>query len=54
MGGRDVARLGLAAGPETGAVLKAFEDRWVADDFPEVGHQERLAALVAELSRPRG
>ena len=54
VGGKDVARLGLAAGPATGAVLKAFEDQWVADDFPEVGHQERLAALVAGLNRPRG
>lgn len=54
VGGKDVARLGLAVGPATGAVLKAFEDRWIADDFPETGHQERLAALVAALKGSRG
>ena len=54
VGGKDVARLGLAAGPVIGAVLEAFEDQWVADDFPETGHQDRLTALVAALKEPRG
>ncbi|KAK0341092.1 hypothetical protein LTR94_027832, partial [Friedmanniomyces endolithicus] len=48
VGGKDVARLGLAPGPQTGAVLKAFEEAWIAADFPDAGHQERLAALIAE------
>ena len=46
VGGRDVARLGVAPGPETGRLLKAFEDSWIADDFPAGGHAARLAALV--------
>jgi poly(A) polymerase len=46
VGGREVARLGVAPGPETGRVLKAFEDEWVAADFPGHGHDERLRRLV--------
>ena len=42
VGGRDLARLGLAAGPETGRLIKAFEDGWIADDFPTDGHEARL------------
>lgn len=47
VGGKDVARLGVAPGPETGRLLKAFEDSWIADDFPTDGHADRLAALVS-------
>ena len=46
VGGKEVARLGLEPGPETGRLLKAFEDSWIAADFPSEGHAERLAALV--------
>jgi len=46
VGGKAVARLGLEPGPETGRLLKAFEESWIADDFPSEGHAERLAALV--------
>lgn len=45
VGGREVAALGIAPGPETGALLKAFEADWIARDFPESGHAERLSAL---------
>lgn len=51
VGGRQIARLGVPPGPETGRLLKAFEEGWIADDFPEEGHAERLAALV---NPPRG
>ncbi|MEN5362841.1 CCA tRNA nucleotidyltransferase [Brevundimonas intermedia] len=51
VGGRDLARLGLAAGPETGRLIKAFEDGWVADDFPTEGHEARLKALIAATGR---
>lgn len=51
VGGREVARLGVEPGPETGRLLKAFEDAWIADDFPADRHAERLAALV---KAPRG
>ena len=51
VGGRELARLGVEPGPETGRLLKAFEDGWIADDFPPDGHAERLAALV---NPPRG
>jgi poly(A) polymerase len=47
VGGRDVARLGVEPGPETGRLLKAFEEAWIADDFPAAGHASRLAALVS-------
>ncbi|HST91825.1 MAG TPA: CCA tRNA nucleotidyltransferase [Brevundimonas sp.] len=46
VGGREVARLGVQPGPETGRLLKAFEDSWIADDFPAEGHQARLEALL--------
>ena len=46
VGGRELAKLGVEPGPETGRLLKAFEDGWIADDFPTEGHPERLAALV--------
>ena len=48
--GRDLARLGVPPGPETGRLLKAFEDGWIADDFPVDGHEARLKALIS----PRG
>ena len=47
VGGRDLARLGIEQGPETGRLLKAFEEDWIADDFPAAGHAERLQALVS-------
>ncbi|HYC67584.1 CCA tRNA nucleotidyltransferase [Brevundimonas sp.] len=47
VGGRDLARLGVAPGPDTGRLLKAFEDGWIADDFPAEGHAARLTALVS-------
>ncbi|WP_287899953.1 CCA tRNA nucleotidyltransferase [Brevundimonas sp.] len=50
VGGRDLARLGVAPGPETGRLLKAFEADWIAADFPSDGHEARLQALI----RPRG
>ena len=51
VGGRDLARLGLKPGPETGRLLKAFEDGWVADDFPAEGHERRLKTLIAATGR---
>ncbi len=47
VGGKDLARLGLSPGPETGRLLKAFEQSWIADDFPDHGHEARLKALMA-------
>lgn len=47
VGGRDLTRLGIEPGPEHGRILKAFEDGWIADDFPADGHQDRLKALAA-------
>ena len=52
VGGREVARAGVAPGPDTGRVLSAFETGWIADDFPAHGHAERLAAAVANVTRP--
>lgn len=47
IGGRDLALLGIPPGPETGRIIKAFQERWIADDFPADGHEERLRALIA-------
>ncbi|MNI61520.1 hypothetical protein D3C73_1167980 [compost metagenome] len=47
VGGKDLARLGLQPGPQTGRLLKAFEESWIADDFPDNGHEARLKALMA-------
>ena len=46
VGGRDLSRLGVPPGRETGRLLKAFEASWIADDFPTDGHAERLSSLV--------
>lgn len=46
IGGADVARLGVTPGPGTGRLLKAFEDDWIAADFPQTGHAERLKRLM--------
>ncbi len=32
--GTDVLALGIASGPEVGRILSAFEDWWIASDFP--------------------
>lgn len=47
VGGHDLARLGVEPGPRTGRLLRAFEDEWIAADFPADGHQERLTRLAA-------
>lgn len=47
VGGHDLARLGVEPGPRTGRLLKAFEDEWIAADFPGDGHHERLSRLAA-------
>lgn len=49
VGGRDLAQRGLKAGPLTGAVLKAFRASWMADDFPDDGHEDRLARIIREI-----
>lgn len=47
VGGRELAKLGVKPGPETGRILKAFEAGWIADDFPTDGHEDRLRELIA-------
>lgn len=47
VGGRELAKLGIRPGPETGRILKAFEAAWIADDFPADGHEDRLRELIA-------
>lgn len=46
VGGHDLAALGIEAGPRTGRLLKAFEDEWIAADFPADGHAARLSRLA--------
>lgn len=47
VGGRELAKLGVKQGPETGRIIKAFEAGWIADDFPTDGHEDRLRELIA-------
>jgi len=46
-GGEIVAR-GVSAGPEVARILRAVEDRWVAEGFPE---RERVLAMLEERLR---
>ncbi len=46
VGGREVARLGVPPGPDTGRILKAFEEEWIAADFPDHDHELRLRRLA--------
>ena len=50
VGGADLTRLGLPAGPRTGRILRAFEADWIAADFPEDGHVDRLRRLIEETT----
>ncbi|PTQ13011.1 polynucleotide adenylyltransferase [Sphingomonas oleivorans] len=45
LGGGDLIRRGLKAGPVVAATLRAIERRWVEEDFPG---EARLAAILAE------
>ncbi len=47
-GGEIVAR-GIGAGPEVARILRAVEDRWVAEHFPD---RARVEQLLAEALRP--
>ncbi|MGQ0456853.1 MAG: CCA tRNA nucleotidyltransferase [Hyphomicrobium sp.] len=47
--GKDVIALGIRPGPSVGAILSAFEDWWIAEDFPS--NSSRLAAQLAELAK---
>jgi poly(A) polymerase len=46
-GGEIVAR-GISAGPEVARILRAVEDRWVAEGFPD---RTRVEALLEEALR---
>jgi poly(A) polymerase len=45
--GRDAGALGLPSGPRVGALLRAVEAWWIAEDF-RPGRAECLARLRAE------
>ena len=46
--GADVLELGIPAGPQVGRVIAAFEDWWIAQDFP--CDPERARAKLRELA----
>jgi len=52
LAGADVLALGYASGPEVGALLRAVEDWWIAEDFSpdREACRARLAAEAARLS----
>ena len=45
--GSDLLELGVPAGPEVGRLIAAFEDWWIAQDFPS--EPERVRAKLSEL-----
>lgn len=45
--GADLLERGLAAGPAVGRVIRAFEDWWIAEDFPR--DEMRLAKKLSDL-----
>jgi poly(A) polymerase len=49
--GADLKAAGMTPSPEMGRILGDLEAWWVAEDFPDVGLEGRLAALIAE-ARP--
>lgn len=46
VGGAMLAKRDVPPGPAVGELLKAFEEGWIAEDFPAEGHAARLDALV--------
>jgi poly(A) polymerase len=46
LGGADAMAAGVPRGPDVGRLLRAVEDWWVEQDFPEDGLQERLKAMA--------
>jgi poly(A) polymerase len=50
--GADVMQLGVAEGPAVGRVVRAFEDWWIAEDFPE--DASMLAAALRRLAKTAG
>lgn len=51
--GRDLAKRNIRPGPQTGLILKAFQASWMAEDFPDHGHDERLdKAIRAVIGQP--
>lgn len=50
VGGRELAAMGIRAGPLTGQILKGFQASWIAADFPEFGHDERLAEVIRQIA----
>jgi len=46
--GSDFLELGVPAGPEVGRLIAAFEDWWIAQDFPS--DPERVRAKLSELA----
>lgn len=47
--GKDLARRGIKPGPQTGRILQAFTASWLAADFPQDGHDQRLQAAINEV-----
>ena len=50
--GADLKAAGLTPSPRMGQILSELEAWWVAEDFPDVGLEGRLAALIAEGEAP--
>lgn len=50
--GADLKAAGLSPSPQMGRILNDLEAWWVAEDFPDVGLEGRLATLIAEAKEP--
>lgn len=46
LSGRDVLAAGASAGPRVAEILKAVEERWIAEDFPDEARQRALLAAA--------
>jgi poly(A) polymerase len=47
--GADVVALGVTGGPAVGRIVRAFEDWWISEDFPD--DPGRLSAALARLAK---
>ncbi len=46
--GADLKAAGMRPGPQMGRLLEDLENWWIAEDFPDAGLGDRLAALLAQ------
>lgn len=48
LGGRDIMKLGIHAGPDVARVLVETKQRWIAEDFPDDARVQQIAAALVQ------